>query len=247
MTTTSSVPARLSNDAWCKLHEVSTATLTSQLMLRGLRNTFMGGIQPLRPGRHMVGYAYTLRYAPTREDQGGGVVYDNSKDVQRLAVETIGQDEVLVIDARGETGAASLGHILATRILKRGAAGIVTDGAFRDTPGFRDLDGPTYARAAHATTSSAVHHPVDMNVPIGCGGVLVMPGDVIVGDAEGVVVIPAEMAESVAQDTHEQDQLEDWILRQVEDGASIKGLYPPDNARKAEYENWHADNGRCGQ
>ena len=247
MTTTSSAPGRLSDEAWRKLHEVSTATLTSQLMLRGLKNTFMGGVEPLRPGQRMVGYAFTLRYAPTREDQGGGVVYDNSKDVQRLAVEAIGQDEVLVIDARGETRAASLGHILATRLLKRGAAGIVTDGAFRDTPGFRQLDGPTYARGAHATTSSAVHHPVDMNVPIGCGGVLVVPGDVIVGDDEGVVVIPAEMAESVAHDTYEQDQLEDWILRQVEDGSSIKGLYPPDDERKAEYEKWRSDHGRSGQ
>lgn len=245
--TTSPTKGRLTEDARRKLLEVSTATLTSQLMLRGLKNTFMGGVQPLKPGQRMVGYAFTLRYAPTREDQGGGVVYDNSKDVQRLAVEAIDEDEVLVIDARGETRAASLGHILATRILKRGAAGIVTDGAFRDTPGFRELDGPTYAKAAHATTSSAVHHPVDMNVPIGCGGVLVVPGDVIVGDGEGVVVIPADMAESVAHDAFEQEQLEDWILHKVEQGASIKGLYPPDEDHRSEYEKWRAENGRAAR
>jgi regulator of RNase E activity RraA len=236
-------PHALSDEATRKLRKVSTATLTSQLMLRGLRNTFLGGLEPLRPDIRMVGYAFTLRYAPAREDRGGGVHYDNSRDVQRLAVEAVGKDDVLVIDARGETRAASLGHILATRLQQLGAAGVVTDGAVRDSGGFRELDSPTYAKAAHATTSSVIHHPVDMNVPIGCAGVLVMPGDVLVGDAEGVVVIPSQMAETVAHDAFEQEVLEDWILRRVAAGSSIKGLYPPDDDTRAEYDAWRATQG----
>ncbi|MHA6631080.1 ribonuclease activity regulator RraA [Pseudonocardia sichuanensis] len=246
-TTAEPGPHTLSDEVMRKLRLVSTATLTSQLMLRGLRNTFLGGLQPLRPDIRMVGYAFTLRYAPMREDQDGGVHYDNNRNVQRLAVEAVDQGQVLVIDARGETGAASLGHILATRLLHRGAAGLVTDGAVRDSGSFRELENPTYVKAAHATTSSLIHHPVDMNVPIGCAGVLVMPGDVMVGDAEGVVVIPAQMAESVAHDAFEQEVLEDWILRRVATGASITTLYPPDEATRAEYDRWRATQGDAPQ
>ena len=194
----------VSADAREKLRSVSTATLTSQLLDRGLRNTFLAGLYPLRPDLRMVGYAFTLRYIPAREDLADEV-YDNSRNVQRLAVEAVGPEDVLVIDARGDVGAASFGHILGTRILQRGAAGLVTDGALRDTPGVRRLDLPTYIRAAHATTSFVAHHPDGMQVPIGCGGAAVTPGDVVVGDGEGVVVIPAKMAEEIAHSAHEQE------------------------------------------
>jgi regulator of RNase E activity RraA len=226
-----------------RLRQTSTATLTSQLLKRGFRNTFLGGLQALRPDLRMVGYAFTLRYAPAREDVGFEVEYDNERNVQRLAVEAIGEEDVLVIDARGDTRAASFGHILATRIKHRGAAGMVSDGALRDTPAFREMEFPTYIKAPHATTSSVIHHPVDMNVPVGCGGVLVMPGDVVVGDAEGVVVIPAQVAESVAQDSFEQERLEDFILSRVQAGSSIKGVYPPDERTRAEYTEWLRQNG----
>ena len=188
MTAKSVRTCELSTDAKAKLRSVSTATLTSQLQKSGLRNTFLAGLYPLRPDLRMVGYAFTLRYIPAREDLADER-YDNTRNVQRLAVEAVGPEDVLVIDARGEVNAASLGHILGTRITQRGAAGFVTDGALRDTPGFRSLELPTYIRAAHATTSFVAHHPVDMQVPIGCAGVAVTPGDVVVGDAEGVVVI----------------------------------------------------------
>jgi regulator of RNase E activity RraA len=216
------------------LRQVSTATLTTQLLRRGLGNTFIRGLTAFSPDQRMVGEAFTLRYAPTREDVGGHE-YDNDTDVQRLAVEAIGPGQVLVIDARGEVRSASLGNILATRIARRGAAGIVSDGAFRDTSGFADIGIPSYAAAAHATASSVHHYPVDMNVPIGCGGVLVMPGDFVVGDAEGVVVIPRAMAPSVAQGAYEQEKLEEWILAEVEAGASIRGLYPPAEETLARY------------
>jgi regulator of RNase E activity RraA len=236
-------PRILDPETMERLRQTSTATLTSQLLKRGFRNTFLGGLQALRPDLRMVGYAFTLRYAPAREDVGFEVEYDNETNVQRLAVEAIGEEDVLVIDARGDTRAASFGHILATRIKKRGAAGMVSDGALRDTPAFREMEFPTYIKAPHATTSSVIHHPVDMNVPVGCGGVLVMPGDVVVGDAEGVVVIPAQVAESVAQDAFEQERLEGFVLSRVEAGASIKGVYPPDERTRAEYAEWIRQNG----
>ena len=229
----------ISRAAWDALHRVSTATLTSRLMKAGLRNTFLGGLGPLRPDLRLLGYARTLRYVPAREDLDMQVDYDNATNIQRLAVEAIEPEEVLVIDARGEVRAASFGHIIATRIMKRGAAGLVTDGALRDTPRFRSLNLPVYARSAHATTSSVMHHPADMNVVIGCAGVQVCPGDVVVGDAEGVVVIPAHIAEDVARDALRQDDMEEFILQKVQQGASISGVYPPDAATKAEYEASH--------
>lgn len=217
----------LSDAAKEQLNAVSTATLTSQLLKRGFRNTFVAGGIPLCPHLRLLGYAFTLRYAPAREDLDVNVEFDNETNVQRLAVEAIGPEEVLVIDARGELRAASFGHILATRIKTRGAAGLVTDGALRDTPAIARLELPSYCRGAHATTSAVIHHPADMNVPIGCGGVLVMPGDVVVGDAEGVVVIPRAHAEDVAAAAYEQERLEEFVTAKVAGGAGIRGVYPP--------------------
>jgi regulator of RNase E activity RraA len=229
--------AGLLDDAtWDIAHQVSTASLTSQLLTRGFRSTFLAGLTPLRPDLRMVGYAFTLRYVPAREDRGMHVAYDNATNVQRLAVEAIGPGQVLVIDARGELSAASFGHIIATRILKRGAAGLVTDGALRDSDGFRRLGLPSYARGTHATTSSVTHHPIDMNVAIGCAGVLVEPGDLLIGDAEGVVVCPIAVAEDVVRAAFEQDRLEAFVLAKVEGGASLHGTYPADAETRREYE-----------
>jgi regulator of RNase E activity RraA len=223
-----------------RLRRVSTATLTSQLLRRGFRNTFIQGLVPTRPDLRLVGRAFTLRYVPTREDVGFQVAFDNETNVQRLAVESVVPGDVLVIDARGELGAAALGDILATRILRRGGAGIVTDGCLRDTPSYRELELPAYFRAPHASASSIAHHPVDMNVPIGCGGVLVVPGDVVVGDAEGVVVIPNALTGEVARDAAEQEQVEAFALERVQAGESIRDLYPLRDERRAEFEAWVA-------
>ncbi|HEX5503260.1 MAG TPA: ribonuclease activity regulator RraA [Thermomicrobiales bacterium] len=220
------------------LRHVSTATLTSQLLKRGFRNTFLAGLAPIRPDLRMVGYAFTLRYIPMREDLDLSGDFDNRTNVQRLAVESVGPGDVLVIDARGETGAATLGNILTTRMRARGAAGIVSDGAFRDSPAFKDIALPTYARAAHATQSSMRHHPADLNVPIGCAGVAIVPGDVLVGDAEGVVALPRAVAEECALAALEQERLEEFILQKIEQGAGIVGVYPPDERTRAEYEAW---------
>lgn len=244
MTNRSVRPVTLTDEAVAKLKQVSTATLTAQLNKRGLRKSFMAGIYPLRPDLRMVGYAFTLRYIPAREDLADEL-YDNTKNVQRLAVEAVGPDDVLVVDARGEAHeGATLGHILGTRIMVRGAAGFVTDGALRDTPGFKELDLPSYIKAPHASTSFIGHHPVEMQVPIGCGGVAVLPGDVIVGDAEGVVVIPAKMAESVAHDAYEQEIREEFFQQKVAGGSSILGVYPPNEQTLAEFAAWRVARGK---
>lgn len=238
----SSRPVNLSQEAIEKLKTVSTATLTSQLIKRNFHNTFLGGLTALRPDMRMVGYAVTLRYVPTREDMVD-TLYDNTKNIQRIAVETVGDDDVLVIDARGDVSAATLGNILATRMKVRGAVGIVTDGALRDTPGFKKIDIAAYVKAAHATTSFEAHHPMDINIPVGCAGVLVMPGDIMVGDGEGVVAIPSQVAEEVAHDAYEQERLEDFIQTKIASGASILGVYPPNEETKAEFETWRKSQG----
>jgi regulator of RNase E activity RraA len=230
------VRAALSEEAVRKLHYASTATITSQLLSRGFRNTFLPGLAPRRPDLRMVGTAFTLRYVPAREDVGMYAGLPTNETVQWLAVEQVTPGDVLVIDARGDTDAASYGHILATRLQRRGVAGLVTDGALRDSPRFAELDFPAYARQAHATTSGVIHHSVETNVPIGCAGVLVLPGDVLVGDAEGVVVVPAQVAESVAHDSYAQERLEDYILEKVEAGSELDGVYPPHTTLLAEYE-----------
>lgn len=233
----------LSNEAVQALRRASTATLSTQLLRRGFRNTYLAGLTPTRPDLRMVGYAFTLRYVPMREDLDQ-IDYDNTTNVQRLAVESVGPEDVLVIDARNDVGAATLGNILATRMMMRGAAGIVTDGALRDTSGFREIDLPTYCRATHQLQSNTRHHPVDMNVPIGCAGVLVMPGDVVVGDADGVIVLPRAVAEEVALAAVEQEQREEFVLEKITSGASIRGVYPPDERTLAEYEEYRRQRSR---
>lgn len=228
----------LSAQARERLDVTSTSSLTSELLRLGFRNTFLRGLVPLAPSLHLVGSAFTLRYIPAREDLDLQVDFDNLRNPQRLAVEAVGTGDVLVIDARGELGAASFGHILATRLLRRGAAGLVTDGALRDSHRIRELGLPVYAGGAHATVSSVAHHAVDMNVPIACAGVAVFPGDVVVGDAEGVVVLPAAVAEEAANRAYERDRLEGYLPARADAGSSIHDVYPPDDETLAEYRRW---------
>jgi regulator of RNase E activity RraA len=232
---------RVSDEILALLRQVSTATLSSQLTRRGFTQLFMGGVLPLRPDLPMAGQAVTLRYIPAREDLERTGEFNNLTNKQRIAVESVGPGDVLVIDARGDTRAGSLGNILATRIKSRGAAGIVTDGAFRDTPAIRAIDLPTYARGQHPNISFTIHHPVDINVPIACGGIAVLPGDVLVGDAEGVIVIPRAVAEEVAREAYEQERKEEFLLGKIEAGSSIIGVYPPDEETLREYEAWKLD------
>lgn len=219
-----------------RLKQVSTATLCTQLLARGLRNPFMEGLRPLHGTDKVVGTAFTLRYAPAREDIGISAHYDNETNVQRVAVESIAPGDVLVIDARGEMGAGTMGNILATRIRARGGVGIVSDGPVRDTGAMAAVEIPVFAPGGNAKLSSVLHHPVEMQTPIGCGGVLVMPGDVLVGDADGVVVIPREWAEEVSLAAIAQERLEEYTLKAIESGRALNGVYPAGEEFLGEYE-----------
>lgn len=226
----------LSVEARTALDYVSTATLTTQLMSRGLRNTFLEGLSFSNPARQrMVGEAFTMRCIPSREDLDVLSVFQDYDHPQRKAVESVPAGAVLVIDARRQTRAASLGHILATRLLQRGAAGIVTDGSLRDAQGFEELDLPTFAGGISPTTNLAQHHVVDMQLPISCAEVAVYPGDIMVGDRDGVICIPRHLAEEVARDAVEQERLEEFILAKVENGSPLRGTYPPNEETLADY------------
>ena len=213
----------------------STATLTTVLMKHGLNNTFMHGVKPMGEGLSVAGPAFTLRYIPAREDLNAGEV-DNLTDVQRVGIEQIEDGQVLVIDARGDTTAGTMGNILATRLKVRGCAGVVTDGAYRDTPAIVSIGMPAYAGAMNAHTNKTSHYPSQIQVPVACGGVSVFPGDIIVGDGEGVVVVPSHLAAEVAEQAVAQEELEDFLLQKITNGASIVGTYPPDEKTLAEFE-----------
>jgi regulator of RNase E activity RraA len=229
----------ISDETKALLSRISTATLTSQLMARGLRNTFMQNVHRLTTGgASMVGEAFTLRYIPSREDLDVSSVFEDREHPQRKAVETIPPGHVLVMDCRQDKRAASAGSILITRMMVRGASGVVTDGGLRDTPTIEQLDFPVYCAGRGAPTNLTRHHAMDINVPIGCGEVPVFPGDVIVGDREGVVVIPRHLADEVARDGTRQTQFEDFVTERVKGGQSIFGLYPPGPDMQAAFDKW---------
>jgi regulator of RNase E activity RraA len=230
--------AGLSEETIGLLRQSSTPTLTTQLFKRGLRNTFIQGVSRLNHDQTpvMVGDAYTLRYIPAREDLNGPAEYADRSHPQRRAIEDCPPGAVLVADCRRDTRAASGGDILMTRLAARGVAGMVTDGGMRDTPNIAKLAMPVYIGAPSAPASFHGHAAVDANVPIACGGVPVYPGDVLVGDADGVVVIPRHLADEVAQDAAEQERFEAWVLAEVRAGKPIFGLYPPDDDTRRRYE-----------
>jgi len=222
-----------------KLVGVSTATLTTVLFKRGLRNTFIGGLKALNPEVcRMAGPAYTLRYIPSREDLDHVGVFEDRAHPQRRAVEECPAGHVLFIDSRKDAHAASAGDILITRLWKRGAAGIVTDGGFRDSPEIAKLPFPAYHRRPSAPTNLVRHHACDLNLPIGCGDVPVYPGDIVVGDGEGVVVIPREIADQVAEEAAEQTLFEEFVQERVMAGETIFGLYPPGAEAREAFRKW---------
>jgi regulator of RNase E activity RraA len=219
------------------LKKVSTATLTTVLFKRGLRNVFVQNVFLLNPqAPRMVGEAYTLRYIPAREDVDQLGAFEGRGHPQREAIEACPAGSVLVMDARRDASAATGGDILMTRLMVRGVSGVVTDGGLRDSPTIEKLAWPAYCGARSAPLNLVRHHAVESQVPIGCGGVAVYPGDVVVGDAEGVVVIPAKMAEEVTKEAEAQTEFEDWVEARVKEGRSIFGLYPPNAETKAEFE-----------
>jgi len=241
-----STMSELKADTREKLMHVSVATLATALFKRGFRNQTIQDVRPVKPkGRNMVGPAYTLRYIPAREDRNGIDVFRNPAHPQRKGVEECPPGAVMVIDSRKDPRAASAGDILVTRLQMRGVAGIVSDGGFRDAMKIADLDIPAYHNRPSSPTNLTRHEALDLNVPIGCGDVPVFPGDVVVGDDESVIVIPAELADEIAQEGHEMTAYEDFVSEQVKGGATIVGLYPPTDPANLEiFAAWRKERGR---
>ncbi|QEL25067.1 ribonuclease activity regulator RraA [Bosea sp. F3-2] len=223
-----------------KLRTVSVATVCTALFKRGFRNQFIQDVRPLSQDTGtMVGEAFTLRYIPAREDLNPLSVFQDRAHPQRKAVEDCPPDAVMVIDSRKNPRAASAGGILVSRLMKRGVAGVVTDGGFRDSPEIAKLPFPAYHNRPAAPTNLTLHQAVDINVPIGCGDVAVWPGDVVLGDGEGVVVIPAHLADEVAEEAVEMTAFEDFVAEEVMKGRSILGLYPAtEEQTKIDFAAW---------
>lgn len=225
-----------------QLKKTSTPTIATLLFKFGFKNQFIQDVQPLAKGKPtMVGEAFTLRYIPAREDLNPITVFRDAKHPQRVAVEQCPEGSVLVMDSRKSARAASAGSILVSRLMVRGAAGVVTDGGFRDSSIIADLPFPSFHKKPSAPTNLTLNQALDINVPIGCGDVAVFPGDVIVGDDDGVMVIPANVADKVAEEASKMELYEEFVTEKVLEGRPVIGLYPltsEDNIK--DFENWKA-------
>jgi len=221
-----------------KLESVATATLSSQLRKRGLNNVSIDGLQATRPDRKVVGLARTLRYVPNREDlfktHGGGF------NAQKRAIDSVNEGEILVMEARGEKGTGTVGDILALRAQVRGAAAIITDGGVRDYSAVADLEMPTYFANPHPAVLGRRHIPWDTDITIACGGATVQPGDIIVADSDGILVIPPAIAEELVDDCIQQEKEETFIFQMVQEGNSVDGLYPMNKEWQARFQEWSA-------
>ncbi|BCW08450.1 hypothetical protein NtRootA1_45880 [Arthrobacter sp. NtRootA1] len=224
-----------------KLESVATATLSSQLRKRGLNNVSIDGLQATRPDRKVVGLARTLRYVPNREDlfktHGGGF------NAQKRAIDSVNEGEILVMEARGEKGTGTVGDILALRAQIRGAAAIITDGGVRDYSAVADLEMPTYFANPHPAVLGRRHIPWDTDITIACGGATVQPGDIIVADSDGILVIPPALAEELADDCIQQEKEETFIFQMVKEGNSVDGLYPMNKEWQARFADWQSRQG----
>lgn len=232
----------LSEAVRSRLMRISTASIATALFKRGLRNQCIQGVLPVaRCSGNMVGQAYTLRYIPAREDRNDISVFRDENHPQRVAVETCPSGHVLVMDSRKDPRAASAGSILVTRLQIRGCAGVVTDGGFRDSETIANLDFPAYHSRPSAPTNLTLHEAVDLNCPIACGDAAIFPGDVIVGDADGVIVVPAHLADEIAEECSGMESFETFVAESVRSGHSIIGLYPPTRRETEErYAKWLA-------
>ncbi len=225
-----------------RLKNTSSGSLTTELFRRGLKQCFLVGLKPMNPNAtRFAGPAYTLRMIPAREDIDTYATltpYPNPNNLQWEAVENIPPGHVLVIDSRNDPRAASAGGILPTRLKMRGAAAIVTDGSFRDGQELAELDFPAYARMCVASTRLSYHHVADLDVPISCADVAIYPGDILVGDGDGVTVIPRHLAAEIAEACEKRDALERYLAMRVAAGEGLYGLYPPTDQTRADYAAW---------
>ena len=219
-----------------KLRQVSTSTVATQLYKHGFRQPQLLGVRPVsQVAEGFVAEAFTMRFIPAREDVNTLDPYRSGNTLQWDAIERVPPGQVLVVDSRGDTRAASGGDMLMTRAWKRGAAGFVTDGGLRDGHVLAQLPFPTYASAITITTRAAWHHVADLQVPIGCAGVAVYPGDVLVADRDGIVVVPRQLAPEIAEPSLEQERLEAYVATKIRAGEPLKGNYPPGEETIAEY------------
>jgi 5-oxopent-3-ene-1,2,5-tricarboxylate decarboxylase/2-hydroxyhepta-2,4-diene-1,7-dioate isomerase len=228
-----------------KLESVCTATLSSQLRKRGLNNVSIDGLTSTRPEKRVVGLARTLRYVPNREDlfktHGGGF------NAQKRAIDSVNEGEILVMEARGEKGTGTIGDILALRAEVRGAAAIITDGGVRDFAAVAAMELPTYYSNPHPAVLGRRHIPWDTDITIACGGTTVQPGDIIVADSDGILVIPPALAEEVADDSIVQEREEVFIAEMVAQGHGVDGLYPLNAEWRTKYLEWEAMGSRQSQ
>lgn len=235
---------QISKETLDKLKACSTATLTTQLFKRNYRQQFLVGVRPLNPNAgSFAGEAFTLRFIPSREDKDwdlGDLKKHGDDNMQWEAVEAIEAGQVLMIDSRSDARAASAGNMLMTRMMRKGVAAAITDGAFRDGTEISKMPFPAYCTANTASTRPAYHRAADMQRPIGCAGVAVYPGDIIVGDSDGVVVIPRAIAEEMANDSYEQEQREKFLFTKIDAGAPLWGTYPPNEETLKEYAEWRS-------
>lgn len=229
-------PATLQN-----LRNTNTATICGRLFRRGFKNVLLRNVRALgRYDKPMVGPAYTLRFIPAREDLDSFGTKPDPNEVQREAFEATPEGHVLVMDCREETRAACCGDILVSRLMVRGGAGIVSDGGIRDSAQIAGMALPVFAASPSPPVNRVAHHALEHGKPVSCGGVAVYPGDVVIGDADGVVIIPRHLAKEIAMEAVEQDAQEAWIARRVLQGAPLKGNFPPSAETLEEYKGWLA-------
>jgi regulator of RNase E activity RraA len=224
-----------------RLGRCGAANLSNALLKRGLRNCFMLGLNPLASEQHtLIGPAFTVRFIPAREDIDSMAIYSSNDSLHRRAIEECPPGSVLVMAVGGDARASCLGDMMALRLSMRGVAGVVTDGGYRDTPGVRATELPCFQRQSSGPATPIALHPVEFNAAIGCAGVAVYPGDVIVGDGEGVVVIPRHLVEEVAEEAADAAEYEGFVAAQLRRGRSIFGLFPATAESRTEYETWVA-------
>lgn len=239
---TQDAPAPVPHHILDQLRTISSGTLTTQLFKRGLRQNFLVGLKPLNPEHaRFVGEAFTMRLIPAREDIDTYrtlTPYSNPDNLQWEAVDQIQKGHVLVIDARNEVRAGTCGSILVAHMQAKGCAAIVTDGALRDGVEIADLNFPAYARQITATSRLSYHRVADLQVPISCADVAVYPGDVVVGDGNGVTIIPRQMAQEIAQDGAVQEAIEEYVMLRIQAGDRLYGTYPPDEQTREDFEAW---------
>ena len=233
---TASIDMQLEPRAIAVLSQVTTATLTTQLLKKGLRNVWLRGTRPIRSGQpRLVGRAFTLRFVPAREDLATPASW-GSPISTRAAIEAMPEGCIAVVDAQGVQDAGIFGDILCARMARRRVAALVTDGVVRDLGGVLGTGLPVWCSGAAAPPSVAGLTFVGWQQPIGCGGVAVFPGDIIVADDDGAVLIPAALLDAMLYEAPSQEELEAWIMAEVERGAALPGLYPPNAENQARFE-----------